>query len=1032
MVRLVVLAAVLACWTAAARAAVVDVFFVGGQSNATSNFYDGVRSGLIASGQFPNMQVVWKQHGGTPIASWYNNGRKVYYLEDLYDPGASNGAVESVCSNVVASGNTYRIRGFFWFQGEADTHYVSETEAYGAKFTGLLEQLATDLNNGDPVPFGMTLIAYNPDKPPIPPTTPLDQTEPVAAMRVVQRNLALDSPVGSYADSSGYERMDTWHLPATVATNFGIALAEAFVAAQPGPRYWDAGPAGSLQSGNGIWGGTNEQWSTSTAGSSLTIWRPTQNALFYGNGASVVTVTGMQSAGTYTLVGGSTLGGTINTTVTFNGGTLNTPQLAVRGATSSGVTVLNLNGTAISGASDLRIQVGGATAGTGTTAGVNQNSGALAFANLTMGGYGSVSSYTINGGTLTLTGAIMMGSSGVCAVAFNGGLFTTTGISGSSTGTQTVSFGGGTLKAAAGSAAFINTALDAVTINAGGGTIDSNSFGITIPKVLSGTGPLTKTGTGTLTLAADNAYSGITTIRSGTLRLPAGGGMDIGDNNFFAAYADGDTATLSAEGGFLTTSGYFGIGWGATGACTGTVNQTAGAVAGGSVILGRIMTPAGNGYGFYNLSGGSFSGNALRIGNTARGIGVLTVSGSGSLTAGTCLIGEYGDGTLTLNGGAAALGGATLALYSGSTGVLNLNGGTLTVPALRKGAGASAILNWNGGTLKAGADSPAFLTGLSGVNLTGGGAVIDDGGFAITVGQALTGSGGLTKTGDGTLTLTGANTYTGATTISNGTLRVNGSLDSTAVTVAPAGTLSGDGTIQGAVAIHGTLAPGNSVGLLTVNNSLALSSAATFAYDIGVASDSVAVAGNLTLAGTMNIANAGGFTTNTYTLFTYGGTLTNNGLIIGAPPNPAFVCALDTNTSGKVNLKVTLTPFAAWQVKYFGSYTNTKAAASADPDGDRLNNEQEFLAGTLPLDSDSVLRMESLMTDANGGFSVRWPSATGRTYQVQYGGSLFNDWLTNLPKSLLTSGPSQTNLIYTDSSANTATTRYYRIQLIAP
>src|SRR5688572_4370894 len=161
------------------RAAEVDIFFVGGQSNATTAFRDGVQSALVASGKFPNMQVVWMQHSGNPIAQWYNNGRQANYLADLYNPSASKGALETTCDNIVAAGNTYRIRGFFWFQGEGDTHNVAETELYAAKFKGLLGQLATDLNHGEPVPFGLTLIAYNPSVPPIPPNTPLDQVAAV-------------------------------------------------------------------------------------------------------------------------------------------------------------------------------------------------------------------------------------------------------------------------------------------------------------------------------------------------------------------------------------------------------------------------------------------------------------------------------------------------------------------------------------------------------------------------------------------------------------------------------------------------------------------------------------------------------------------------------------------------------------------------------------------------------------------------------------------------------------------------------------
>ncbi|WP_163317758.1 hypothetical protein, partial [Enterobacter hormaechei] len=44
------------------------------------------------------------------------------------------------------------------------------------------------------------------------------------------------------------------------------------------------------------------------------------------------------------------------------------------------------------------------------------------------------------------------------------------------------------------------------------------------------------------------------------------------------------------------------------------------------------------------------------------------------------------------------------------------------------------------------------------------------------------------------------------------------------------------------------------------------------------------VTGNMTLGGTLNVSDAGGFGAGVYRLFDYGGTLTDNGLAIGARP----------------------------------------------------------------------------------------------------------------------------------------------------
>src|SRR5204862_1790727 len=85
---------------------------------------------------------------------------------------------------------------------------------------------------------------------------------------------------------------------------------------------------------------------------------------------------------------------------------------------------------------------------------------------------------------------------------------------------------------------------------------------------------------------------------------------------------------------------------------------------------------------------------------------------------------------------------------------------------------------------------------------------------------AISGPGTMEKQAAGKLVLTGTHTYTGVTTVSAGTLLVNGSIGASAVTVTN-GTLGGNGLIQGPVNIQsaGRLAPGTSLGTLTISNS---------------------------------------------------------------------------------------------------------------------------------------------------------------------------------------------------------------------
>lgn len=81
--------------------------------------------------------------------------------------------------------------------------------------------------------------------------------------------------------------------------------------------------------------------------------------------------------------------------------------------------------------------------------------------------------------------------------------------------------------------------LDAVTINGGGATIDSNEFNVTVGQGMSGAGGLTKDGTGTLTLSGSSTYTGATTVSSGTLLLSGQLGTSENPTDLITVGADG-------------------------------------------------------------------------------------------------------------------------------------------------------------------------------------------------------------------------------------------------------------------------------------------------------------------------------------------------------------------------------------------------------------------------------------------------------------------------------------------------------------
>ncbi|WP_343521387.1 autotransporter outer membrane beta-barrel domain-containing protein, partial [Sphingomonas sp.] len=244
--------------------------------------------------------------------------------------------------------------------------------------------------------------------------------------------------------------------------------------------------------------------------------------------------------------------------------------------------------------------------------------------------------------------------------------------------------------------------------------------------------------------------------------------------------------------------------------------------------------------------------------------------------------------------------------YTGGTAV---NGGTLRISSDANLGAASGGLSFNGGTLNTTAD----ISSARAVDLAGQGVFSIDANTTLTLSGNLTGTGLIGKLGAGTLVLAGTGSHTGGMGVVQGTLLVNGNYAAATgpVTLNPVATLGGTGTIGGNVNLSGTLAPGaGGAGTLTINGDLTLSQTATLAYEFGQANvaggalnDLVNIGGDLILDGTINVTvpAGGAFSAGIYRVFNYGGTLTNNGLTLGAMPTGSNV-GVQTAIAGQVNL----------------------------------------------------------------------------------------------------------------------------------
>jgi len=303
----------------------------------------------------------------------------------------------------------------------------------------------------------------------------------------------------------------------------------------------------------------------------------------------------------------------------------------------------------------------------------------------------------------------------------------------------------------------------------------------------------------------------------------------------------------------------------------------------------------------------------LQGANIGGGVSIISVSGgTNNVPGGTLFVASRGNGTLNISGngivncGAIDVSrnaqGATLS----SVGVVNLNGGTLKCSSINTATAnsatgatppASGSFNFNGGTLLASGTSATFMTDSATepvpltVTVKSGGAIINDGGFAISILEALlhdatlggAADGGLFKLGGGAVTLTKANTYNGGTIVGAGTLALSGSgtiVNSTNINIYPGATLDvsalntptlvmssgqlvqGSGTINGnlSVGAGATVMPGTnttSFGTLTVTNAATLQGTALMKLNAAGANDQISAASNY-YGGTLTVTNLSG------------------------------------------------------------------------------------------------------------------------------------------------------------------------------
>ncbi|OQB80125.1 MAG: tRNA nuclease WapA precursor [Planctomycetes bacterium ADurb.Bin126] len=726
-------------------------------------------------------------------------------------------------------------------------------------------------------------------------------------------------------------------------------------------------------------------------------------------GSGVLTLSGSNtysgvttvSAGTLGIQHANALGDTASGTTVSDGA-----ALEIQGGITTAAEPLTINGSGTSGEGALRNVSGDNTySGTvtlGSAARINSDSGTLTLSSgtaisgsysLTFGGAGDVAvssviataSLTKDGpGVLTLSGAntyagnttisagtLKLGASGVIP-------------DGSGCGDVTVN---GTLD--------LNGYSETINGLSGSGTVDnlsgSGDYGLYVGENnatsqfdgviqnTSGTLALVKTGTGTLTLAGANTYSGDTTIGAGTLKLGASGAIPDG-------YGCGNVTvdgTLDLNGYSETINGLSGSGTVDNASGTGAYTLTVGGNDAYSTFNGTIQDTSGTlaltkmGWGTFTLSGSN-----TYSGETTVSEGVLNIQHAnalGSTSSGTTI----SDGACLEIEGDITTAAEPLTLYGGyccGTAWRNVWGdNTFTGPVT---VASSATIESYYGTLTL--NSPTAVSGGYGYDMLGLGGYGD-----IVVSSPIAFSGDIYKYGSGKLTFSGDNTYSGYTYVYEGTLNiqhanalggtangtyvwggtieVQGGISTAAEPVELYGSccgaswrnVSGDNTFTGPITAYYYAWIDSDSGTLTLNSATAISGGDSYDYLVFGGTGNIVVSSPIAFSGSIIKDGSGRLTLsgdNTYSGYTdiYDGTLRiQHANALGSTSSETYVW------SGTLEIEGGITTAAEPLVLYGCSGTswrnvsgdNTFSGAVTVYSDARIDSD----SGTLTLDSATAL-----------------------------------------------------------------------------
>ena len=400
-----------------------------------------------------------------------------------------------------------------------------------------------------------------------------------------------------------------------------------------------------------------------------------------------------------------------------------------------------------------------------------------------------------------------------------------------------------------------------------GQLIINRSDAYTIGGVISSTGTLLQNGTGTTILAANNTYSGTTTINAGTLQLGNGGatgtlgGGAVINNSVLAINRSSAVTTSSAisGNGTLRHDGTGTTTLSGVNTFTGPVRLNAGVLAVSTLTNGGVAS---------NLGAATNAAANLNFdGGTLRHTGAATATDRNFLIEdGGATLDGSGSGVLTWNGTASY----DIANQARSLTLTGTTSGNIFAGALAdNGSGALALTkSGTGRWILAGSNTYSGTTTISAGTLQvgnggttgtlGSGAVVNNATLtflrsdALTVGNTITGTGTINQSGAGTTTLSGS-AAAAATNVVLGTLQVTGSLTTPTVALTATTTLDVRGSVEAAGSTTATITGSTGVDTVLVASGATLRATG----DFGNGSDVLDVSGTVnTGAGTLSLGGS--------------------------------------------------------------------------------------------------------------------------------------------------------------------------------